>query len=165
MSWSDGPHLFSLYDALYRGLGTAAPSTTNDALTVRMYELGRLFGAEALDLRTHGYEAPPSPLVLSMIEHASLEDSTGALALFVVTMLLSPRLLVWLRDLSLTATDEHQVETIRRGQALLVSSMNETGAILARQPALDSPILEGVVAEILQQFVDAGWDEHLGPRS
>jgi hypothetical protein len=99
-----------------------------------------------------------------MIEHASLEDPTGALALFVVTMLVSPRLLVWLRDLALLVTEEKEVETVRRGQALLVSSMNATGAILARQPALDSPILEGVVAEILQQFVDAGWDEHLGPR-
>ena len=79
-------------------------------------------------------------------------------------MLVSPRLLVWLRDLSLVSSEADSSEIIRRGQALLVSSMNETGAILARQPALDSPILEGVVAEILQHFVDAGWDEHLGPR-
>jgi len=164
MTWTEGNHLFGLYDALYRGLGVAAPTCTNDALAVRTYELGRLFGAEALLLREDGYEAPASPLVLSMIEHAALEDPTGALALFVVTMLVSPRLLVWLRDLALVVTDETTVETVRRGQALLVSSMNETGAVLARQPALDSPILESVVAEILQQFVDAGWDEHLGPR-
>ena len=164
MTWAEGNHLFGLYDALYRGLGTAAPACKNDALTVRTYELGRLFGAEALTLREAGCDAPASPLVLSMIEHASLEDPTGALVLFVVTMLISPRLLVWLRDLALLVTEEKEVEAVRRGQALLVSSMNATGAILARQPALDSPILEGVVAEILQQFVDAGWDEHLGPR-
>ncbi len=164
MNWREGDHLFGLYDALYRGLGRVAPTCTNDALTIRTYELGRLFGAEALALRDVGCVTPPSALILSMIEHASLEDPTGALTLFVVTMLVSPRLLVWLRDLSLVSSEADSSEIIRRGQALLVSSMNETGAILARQPALDSPILEGVVAEILQQFVDAGWDEHLGPR-
>jgi hypothetical protein len=164
MTWSDGNHLFSIYDALYRSLGESAPTLSNDALVVRTHELSRLFGAQALRLRDTGCVEEPSSAILAMLEHAHLEDPTGALSLFVVTMLLSPRLLVWLRDLNSLALDASQREIVVAGQDLLVTSMHETGAILATQPALTSENLELVVQTLLEMLRTLGWDEHLGPR-
>ena len=164
MTWSDGNHLFSLYDGLYRGLGESAPQFTNDALVVRAHELSRLFGAQALQLRAMGCSEEPSSAILAMLEHAHTEDPTGALSLFVVTMLLSPRLLVWLRDLLTLDCDDGQRMVITAGQELLVTSMHVTGAVLATQPALTSENLELVVQALLEMLRTLGWDEHLGPR-
>jgi hypothetical protein len=160
MTPAERAHLLSLYDALYQGLGEAAPTFTNDALVVRAHELSRLFGAAALPLRSDDEYVEPSAPVLAMLSHASAEDESGALALFVVTMLLSPRLLIWLRDVAEVEPDE----LVNAGQELLVTSMHQTGAVLATQPPLEGENLEGVVQSYLEMLDSLGWGEHLGPR-
>jgi len=151
-------HLCDLYDALYQGLGVAAPTFTTDALVIRAHELARLFGEQALALRGERPGTPNAP-VLGMLDHAAAYDDSGALALFAVTMLLSPRLLIWLRDLDEVAPDP----VIAAGQHLLVTSMNETGRVLARlAPVMDD--IEGVVQSYLVELDAQGWGEHLGPR-
>lgn len=160
MTPADQRHLLCLYRAIYAGLGMNAPSFTNDALVVRAHELSRGFGERALALRSGQAEGAADPAVASMIGHAALEDPSGALALFVVTMLLSPRLLIWLHDLAVLDDDDE----VRAGQAFLVSSMNETGAVLATQPPLEGASLEGVVQSYLELLEGLGWSEHLGPR-
>ncbi len=165
MTWSDGEHLAGLYAALYAELGRSAPTFTNDALAVRGYELGRLFGERVLELRDAGAVGEPSSLITGMLEHATLEDPSGAITLFSVTMLLSPRLLVWLRDLAQGPLTPLQQHLLSQGQSFLVSSMHETGRILASQPPLESTQLTLIAQSLLEILVSAGWDEHLGPRT
>lgn len=165
MTWTDGEHLSGLYGALYQELGQRAPTFTNDSLAVRGYELARAFGERVIELRALDVVASPSTLVAAMLEHATLEEPSGAITLFAVTMLLSPRLLVWLRDLAATPLTPGQEVVVATGQSFLVTSMHESGSILASQPPLENEQFSLIAQSLLEMLVAAGWDEHLGPRT
>lgn len=164
MTWDDGRHLFGLYDALYATLGSRAGTFSNDAAVIRSYELSRLFGEQALALRAQDCAGPTDAALTGLLAHAADEDPTGVLTLFFVTMVVSPRLLVWLRDLSESELPDEAGVMVRAGQALLVSSMYATGERLAELPLVDTTLLETRVPELLGTLTALGWDEHLGPR-
>jgi len=45
-------HLLACYDTIYMVLGESAPTLSADAYVVRTYEMGRSFGALALEMRS-----------------------------------------------------------------------------------------------------------------
>ena len=90
-------HVASCCEAIYRGLGESAPTFTHDAYVVCLHEASRTFGALAHELR----EAPVDahPVILEIFARAS-DESSGALSLYALSIVVGPRLLVTLADLA-----------------------------------------------------------------
>ena len=94
-------HLLACYDAVYSSLGRGAPKITNDGVVVRLYEMGRAFGALALPIREELTitGSVPLPVLLDVLDEALAVDPTGALGVYAMSSVVGPRLLVTLRDI------------------------------------------------------------------
>ena len=103
-------HVFSCTDALYASLGRGAPAVQVDAYVVRLHEMSRRYGALALELRAQLAGEAPAPLAIidQLMTRAFEADATGAMALYAVSMVVGPRLLVTVRDAR--ALDPHDQE-------------------------------------------------------
>ncbi|HUX05361.1 MAG TPA: hypothetical protein VMV53_10720 [Acidimicrobiales bacterium] len=107
-------HVFACCDAIYRTLGEGAPRVTTDAYVVRLHEMSRRFGAIALELRGHLEGEAPAPLaVIERVLAQALEaDPSGALALYGAAMVVSPRLLVTVRDARAVDPDDQGFQAL-----------------------------------------------------
>ena len=104
-------HLLSCFDAVYQGLGESAPLFTNDANVVRVHEMSRTFGEVALQMREHLDDPAVEPLAIitHVLCEALADDQSGALTLYVMALVVGPRLLVSLRD----ATEAPGVDDVK----------------------------------------------------
>jgi len=174
-AWPAGRHLAAIYDALYSSLGEGAPRATSDAAVVRLHEASRAFGELALELREGGVlpddggtddggtdDVVPDALVASLVTRSLVEDPTGALTLYAVSMLLGPRLLVSLRDYLVEEGDQWRRTVMQHGSDLVVAEIRATGQALAGEPLPDGPAWSLAARALVDALEDAGMAESLG---
>ncbi|MDE3092682.1 MAG: hypothetical protein KGL23_09195 [Acidobacteriota bacterium] len=166
--WPAGRHLAAIYDALYSSLGEGAPRAASDAAVVRLHEASRAFGELALELRDGGVlpdDALGDVVVSSLVARSLVDDPTGALTLYAVSMLLGPRLLVSLRDYLVEEDDEWRRAVMRHGSDLVVREIRTTGQALAGEPLPEGPAWSLAARALLDALDGAGMAESLGRRS
>ncbi len=161
--WPAGRHLAAIYDAFYQALGEGAPRATNDAAVVRLHEASRVFGALALELRDDA-DAAPEPLVAALIDRSLVEDATGSLTLYVVAMVLGPRLLVSLRDYLVDEKVEARRTLMEHGSDLVVAQIWDAGRVLAVAALPEEPGWSRGARDIAEALDRAGLAESLGRR-
>jgi hypothetical protein len=173
--WPAGRHLAAIYDALYSSLGEGAPRATSDAVVVRLHEASRAFGELALELRDGGVllephgtgdvvpdDLVPDDVVASLITRSLVEDPTGVLALYALSMLLGPRLLVSLRDYLAEEGDEWRRRVMQHGSDLVVREIRATGRALAGEPLPEDPAWSLAARRLSDALDEAGMAESLG---
>jgi len=139
-------HLAACFDAIYRVLGEAAPTLTNDAYVVRTFESARAMGEVAVALRDFLEVEEDAPLsrVVRVLEDAVAGDATGAMVLFCFVVVVGPRLLVSLRDVR---------EDVVLSEAELALTNLASGALVAEILAV------GEVARDAEAEEDEAWQE------
>ena len=175
--WPAGRHLAAIYDALYSSLGEGAPRATSDAVVVRLHEASRAFGELALELRDGGVllesqgtgdvvppEVVPDDVVASLITRSLVEDPTGVLALYALSMLLGPRLLVSLRDYLAEEDDEWRRTVMQHGSDLVVREIRAAGLALEGEPSPEGPAWSLAARGLADILDEAGMAESLGRR-
>ena len=180
--WPAGRHLAAIYDALYSSLGEGAPRATSDAVVVRLHEASRAFGELALELRDGGvllesqgtgdvvphevvpHEVVPDDVVASLITRSLVEDPTGVLALYALSMLLGPRLLVSLRDYLAEEDDEWRRTVMQHGSDLVVREIRAAGLALEGEPSPEGPAWSLAARGLADILDEAGMAESLGRR-
>ncbi len=157
-------HVLSCFDALYEELGTRAPQFTNDAYVVCAYEMGRWFGDVALELRSEiGRDVGPLPVISAVLEHASLTDETGAMALYCVAMVVGPRLLVTMLDARTQLGDDAQaLALLDRAGEVMVSQMHLVGRVASNQPPIEDPSWQAAARDLTTTLESAGNAESFG---
>lgn len=157
-------HLLSCYDTIYMALGESAPTLRGDAYVIRTYEMGRAFGALALELRdfTDAKSTPP-PALEAVLRDAVANDDSGAMLLYAMAMVVGPRLLVSLLDARAVMTsDERLLELLRHGSEVIVAQLLATGEVAKGQPAIDDPSWQGGARDLATTLDVAGNAESLG---
>jgi len=155
-------YVATLLDALYRGLGEAAPAMTVDAFVIRAHEASRALGALALDVRDATTQ--PQPLALAVLTHAQEEDASGALVLYALAMVLGPRLLVTLRDLGEQPENQSDQEFFSRVADVMVREIQAVGSLVATRAPLDTPGWSEAARALVDLLDGAGFSDSLGPR-
>ena len=158
-------HLASVYGALYRVLGEAAPTLGDDAFVVRAHEMSRAFGALALESRE--YVAPDEiedhALVGAVLEQSVALDPGGALLLYAVAVVIGPRLLVSLRDARIElATDAAVLQLIDHGADRVVAEILAVRGVAARQAPIEDRAWQASARDLITTFDGAGYGESLG---
>lgn len=162
-AWPPSRRLLSVYDALYRGLGEAAPRALRDAFAVRLHEASRRFGALALALRGEGdNDADIDPLIYATLRNSMAEDESGALTLYAVAMVIGPRLLVMLRDALEVEDDLARRATLSHGSDEVIAEIQAVGATVVNEEPRDDPAWSGAARAIYDAFDAAGMSESLG---
>ena len=158
-------HLFACFNAVYEVLGEGAPGFTNDAYVVRAHDMGRAFGAVALELRA-SIDADESevPAALdAVLRRAVTSDDTGAMVLYAMAMVLGPRLLISLLDArTALSSDEAFVEQLNRASQVVVAEILATGESAKHQAPIDDPKWQEVALALSATLDDAGSAESLG---
>ena len=152
-------HLFSCWDAVYRTLGEAAPHVTDDAYVVALHEMSRAFGSVALQLRE--FLAPTVPAPLPVIERvlrdALAGDDTGALAVYAMTMVVGPRLLVTLLDARAELADGDELRNLIDGAAqATVAQLRALATVMHDQPELTDPVWQGAAGDLVYLVETSG---------
>ena len=158
-------HLFSCCNAVYDVLGEGAPGFTTDAYVVRAHEMGRAFGAVALELRSSfdGDEVAAPPSLAAVLRRAVASDDTGAMVLYAMAMVVGPRLLISLLD-ARTALSSYEafVERLNRASRVVVAEILATGESAKHQAPIEDPRWQAVAQELSATLDDAGSVESLG---
>jgi hypothetical protein len=129
-------HLADCYDGAYRALGELAPLMTFDPYVVCAHEMSRSFGAVALGMREFAGHAPsPLALVDAVLRRSWNEDSSGALSLYAVAIVVGPRLLVSVRDALEVVGDVQARELLAQAQRVTVAQILRVGD-LNRSPVV-----------------------------
>ena len=160
-----GEHVLACYDTIYIVLGESAPTLTNDAYVVRTYEMGRAFGALALELREHLGDAgaEPNPLLDEVLRRAVTSDATGAMVLYAMAMVVGPRLLVTLLDARTALSNDEQLAGLLSDAAMVcVREIRATGEVAKDQAPIEDEEWQRVARELSNTLDDAGHAESLG---
>jgi hypothetical protein len=160
--WPAGEHLASIYDALYISLGEGAGRVTVDAYVLRMHYASRTFGALALELRAD-HDVVADPVVSDAFARSLDVDDSGVLTLYVLAMVVGPRLLVTLRDYLVDETSEARRDILGRGSDDVVREIRAVGAALADAQAPGDEWAHAA-RDIVEGFDAAGMAESLGQR-
>jgi hypothetical protein len=158
-------HLLACYDTIYMALGESAPTLTNDAYVVRTYEMGRSFGALALEMRDHTNAVHVSPIGVldAVLRHAVTYDDSGAMVLYAMAMVVGPRLLVTLLDARANmAGDESLLALFNHGSEVVVSEVLATGEVAKNQAPIDDPSWQAAAFDLATTLDEAGNAESLG---
>jgi hypothetical protein len=130
--------------SLYQSLGELAPSLSDDAMVVAVFEMARIFGDCAfrfseLRAQRNGVQTPRAPLigVIDEVLRRSLErDSTGALTLYCVSSLLGPRLMISLRDAAELVSGPGDVvlrQRIEDVASIVLAQIHRVGELASRR--------------------------------
>jgi len=158
-------HLLACYDTIYMALGEGALTLTNDAYVVRTYEMGRAFGALALEMRefTATSEVPAIGVLDAVLRHALNCDDSGAMVLYAMAMVVGPRLLVTLVDARATMTDDEKLlELFNHGSQVVVAEVLATGEVAKQQAPIDDPSWQAAAFDLATTLDIAGNAESLG---
>jgi hypothetical protein len=160
-----GEHVLACYDTIYIVLGESAPTFANDAYVVRTYEMGRAFGAMALELREHVGDAAaePIPLLDEVLRRAVASDATGAMVLYAMAMVVGPRLLVTLLDARTALSNDGQLAELFSDAAMVcVREIRATGEVAKAQAPIGDEEWLRVARELSNALDDGGNAESLG---
>jgi hypothetical protein len=158
-------HILACYDTIYIVLGESAPTLSNDAYVVRAYEMGRAYGALALELRDHleGPEATPIPVLEGVLCSAVAGDATGALVLYAMAMVVGPRLLVSLLDArTALVNDRRLTELFNEASMVCVKEIRATGEVAKDQAPIDDAGWQDLARGLSVTLDEAGNAESLG---
>jgi hypothetical protein len=158
-------HLLACYDTIYMALGENAPVMTNDTYVVRTYEMGRAFGALALEMReyTEALDVAPIAVLDAVLRHAVTSDDGGAMVLYAMAMVVGPRLLVTLLDARATMTsDPSLLELFNHGSQVVVAEILATGEAAKGQAPIDDPSWQAAALDLATTLDAAGNAESLG---
>ena len=158
-------HILACYDTIYIVLGESAPTLTNDAYVVRTYEMGRAYGALALELREHLGEpvAAPNPVLEGVLRRAVAGDPTGALVLYAMAMVVGPRLLVSLLDARTALTsDPRLTELFNEASMVCVKEIRATGEVAKGQAPIDDNEWQDLARGLSVTLDSTGNAESLG---
>lgn len=159
---SDVRYVASLYDALYRSLGEAAPRAQVDSVAVRLHEASRALGAVVLKYRTPP-EIVPHSLVLALMNRTIEEDPAGIFTLFALTMVIGPRILVTLRDAQETQIDQEIREKWSGDSQVLLQVMHDCATTAGALERIDDPTWAVVARAMEVELEGAGYADQLGP--
>jgi hypothetical protein len=121
-------HLADCFDATYLALGELAPLMSDDSYVVCAHEMSRCFGQVALDLRNYTHESPsPLAIVYDVLCRSWSLDSSGALTLYALAIVVGPRLLVSLRDALEVVSDGVVRGLFNEAQAVTVRQVRRVG--------------------------------------
>lgn len=135
-------HLFSCFDTMYQMLGEAAPTLTNDAYVVRIYETARAMGTVALAFREYLGDVPSETLAPldGALRHAIDDDDSGAMVLVALAVVVGPRVLVSLRDArEQVELDSAALAVLKLASGVLVQEILAVGEVSKRQASTDDP--------------------------
>ena len=158
-------HILACYDTIYIVLGESAPTLVNDAYVVRTYETARAYGALALELREHLGEprVGPLPVLESVLREAVAGDSSGALVLYAMAMVVGPRLLVSLLDArNALSSDTVLSELFSDASMVCVKEIRATGDAAKDQAPIDDDGWQNLARELSTTLDVAGNAESLG---
>ncbi len=158
-------HLLACYDTIYIALGESAPTLTRDAYVVRTYEMGRAFGALALELREATLDVDVAPIAVldAVLRHAVASDESGAMVLYAMAMVVGPRLLVTLLDARANMTpDETLLAQFLHGSQVVVAEVLATGETAKGQAPIDDPSWQAAAFDLGTTLDMAGNAESLG---
>lgn len=127
-------------DAVYRALGENAPRLSNDRFVVRTHEMARAFGEVSLALRalSSGGAREPLAIIERVLHDAVAHDETGALALYALSILVGPRLLVSLRDArDVAGVDGRVTAVFDRAATSIVHEIVRCGEVLGPAGAVE----------------------------
>jgi hypothetical protein len=158
-------HLLACYDTIYMVLGESAPTLTSDAYVVRTYEMGRSFGALALEMREYTAASAVDPVGVldAVLRHAVASDDSGAMVLYAMAMVVGPRLLVTLLDARATMTkDETLLALFTHGSEVVVAEILATGEVAKSQAPIDDPSWQAAAFDLATTLDVAGNAESLG---
>jgi hypothetical protein len=158
-------HLLSCCDAVYLVLGESAPLLSNDAYVVRVHEMSRSFGELTLAMRSQlgGSDVAPLPLIVTVLRSALETDDTGALALYVMAMLVGPRLLVSLRDARDALGDDREVTALLEQAARVgVAQILAVGEVAKALPPIEDPAWQVAARELAEMLENSGNADSFG---
>jgi hypothetical protein len=158
-------HLLACYDTIYMALGESAPTLLNDAYVVRTYEMGRSFGALALEMRdvTEATEVAPIGVLDAVLRHAVASDDSGAMLLYAMAMVVGPRLLVTLLDARANMTSDETLRALfTHGSQVVVAEVLATGEVAKNQAPIDDPSWQAAAFDLATTLDMAGNAESLG---
>jgi hypothetical protein len=157
-------HLLSCFDAVYRGLGESAPLLSGDANVVRVHEMSRSFGDVALEIREHLGDSTVEPLavITHVLRQALVDDESGALTLYVMALVVGPRLLVSLRD-AREALGEGETRTLMEHAAqVVVREVLSISDVAQNQQIIEDPLWQERARGLLTTVESAGNAESFG---
>jgi len=158
-------HVMSCYEALYRVVGERGRTLTNDAFVIRAHESARSFGALALEMRSYVGDAhpPPPPVLEAVLAHSIDHDPTGAMALYALSMVVGPRLLISLLDArSVTEGDDTLRALLDHGSRVTVGVIRSIGEAVQDRDAIDDPSWQAAARDLTVTLDEAGYAESLG---
>jgi hypothetical protein len=158
-------HLLACYDTIYMVLGESAPTLSADAYVVRTYEMGRSFGALALEMRdfTQATHVAPIAVLDAVLRHAVASDDSGAMVLYAMAMVVGPRLLVTLLDARANMTDDERLLALfNHGSEVVVAEVLATGEVAKNQAPIDDPSWQAAALDLATTLDMAGNAESLG---
>jgi hypothetical protein len=158
-------HILACYDTIYIVLGESAPAFSNDAYVVRTYETARAYGELALELREHLGEPriAPLPVLEGVLREAVTGDTSGALVLYAMAMVVGPRLLVSLLDARATlSSDPGLSELFSDASMVCVKEIRATGEVAKDQAPIEDEGWQNLARELCSTLDAAGNAESLG---
>ena len=165
MSRATLEHLFSCFDTTYQVLGASAPNLTNDAFVVRTYEAARAMGEVALSLRTILGEAPDAPVeaLHDVLMESVVDDLSGAMLLFCLSMVVGPRLMVSLRDArEFDDFDENALSVLNGASAVVLAEILAVGAVAKAQGTIEDEHWQEQARGLARHLEEAGYADSFG---
>ena len=167
-------HIAHCFDALYGSLGAIAPRCTDDGFVVALFEAARKFGeVRALfdELGAHRASATPSPVttaghtVRELLTSSIEADPTGALTIYLVTMVVGPRLLISLRDIGPTLNEASEGPLRQRtvvAGGVLVGEIRHLGDVARGHGAIEDESWQAAARAAEVAVTVAGYGESFG---
>lgn|GEM_PF-308530 len=160
-----GEHVLACCDTIYIVLGESAPTLSNDAYVVRAYEMGRAFGELALELREYlgDPDVEPVSVVDEVLRRAVECDTTGAMVLYAMAMVVGPRLLVTLLDARTALSNDQKMASLFSDASMaVVREIRATGEVAKDQAPIEDEEWQRVARELSNTLDDVGKAESLG---
>jgi hypothetical protein len=166
-------HLAGCFGEMYRALGAAAPRIDDDAACVFAFELARRCGQlrdRFVELGAHragtAPRAPASvPTIADAVALAVNEDPSGSMLLYLVSMVIGPRLLVSLRDAAAAtsaAAGGPLRAAIEAASSIVISSSHEIAELTVRRGALEGDGFRDLARSLDAAVERAGHAESFG---
>jgi hypothetical protein len=158
-------HLFACFDTMYLVFGESAPRLRNDAYLIRAYEASRAFGDVALAYRTHLGRVDIAPLdsLEEALRRAVESDESGAMALYCLTSVVGPRVLVSLVDArSVEGLSDAERVLLDLASQTLVAQIRLTGDVARGQTPIEDEVWQRVARSLSDHLDSSGYVESFG---
>jgi hypothetical protein len=165
MSRSALEHFVPLFDNTYQVLGASAPRLTNNAYTVRTYEVARAMGEVALSLREALGEVEYQSVdaLDAVLRESVADDLTGALAMYCFSSLVGSRLLVSLRDAREFADlSDDEFALLSEASGVVLAEIVGVGDVAKTQAPIEDETWQERARALGQHLEDAGYVESFG---